>query len=454
MSHVSIKTKIVVLSNLLFLFLVTAIIIFLYFTFSITLYKQEEKILIDEADHAAEHISIALTKNEKIYELHDLITKNTNLSIYYNDGKIVSADMESGIINLKFNNEQIRKIKLNDKTFLVYDKIIYDKETILAQIRVSRTLSYVDSSLTNIKIALVLSTPLFFAIFIIIISLLVNKILMPIDKLTKTANNFSEKDLSKRLDLPETDDEIGRLTKTFNKMLSKIETSFHRERQFTSDASHELRTPLSVIRVNAEEALKNNRDIKFYKKTIRNVLKENKKMDYLISQLLFLAWSDENVNNLNIETIDLKVITEDIINSFKNILKRRNIKFFFEFEDNLKIKADQLLITSLLINLIGNAIKFNKNNGFVKIKITKDNYHAKISIEDSGIGIPEKDLPLIFNRFYKTDHTRNSEGSGVGLSIVKWIIDAHVGSIEVNSVPGEGTLFKIKLPISNTISTS
>lgn len=448
MSQISIKTRIVLLSNLLFLFLVSVIIIFLYLTFSITINKQEEKILIDEAYHAAEHIRVALIKNENIYDPQELITKNTSLSIYYDDGTIVSTDIEPQILKLKFNNEQIRKIKLNDKTFLVYDKIIYNKETILAKIRVSKSLSYLNSSLTNIKIALLLSTPLFFGIFIIVITLLINKILMPVDKITKTASNFSEKDLSKRLDLPETDDEIGRLTKTFNKMLSKIENSFNQERQFTSDASHELRTPLSVIRINAEEALKNNKDIKIYKKTIRNILKENKKMDYLISQLLFLAWSDQNINNLNIESIDLKVITEDTINSFKNISKRRNIKFFFEIEDSLKIKADQLLITSLLINLISNSIKYNKNNGFVKIKITKDNYYAKISIEDSGIGIPEKDLPLIFNRFYRTDYTRNNEGSGVGLSIVKWIVDSHKGSIEVKSVPGEGTLFKIELPIN------
>src|SRR3990170_8989316 len=104
MNHVSIKTKIVLLSNLLFLFLLSAIIIFLYITFSITLNKQEEKILIDEADHAAEHIRIALMKNENIYELHDLITKNTSLSIYYNDRTTVSTYMEPQILKLKFNN--------------------------------------------------------------------------------------------------------------------------------------------------------------------------------------------------------------------------------------------------------------------------------------------------------------------------------------------------------------
>ena len=196
MSQISIKTRIVLLSNLLFLFLVSVIIIFLYLTFSITINKQEEKILIDEAYHAAEHIRVALIKNENIYNPQELITRNTSLSIYYDDGTIVSTDIEPQILKLKFNNEQIRKIKLSDKTFLVYDKIIYNKETILAKIRVSKSLSYLISSLTNIKITLLLSTPLFFGIFIITITLLINKILMPIDKITKTASNFSEKDLT------------------------------------------------------------------------------------------------------------------------------------------------------------------------------------------------------------------------------------------------------------------
>ncbi|MGZ5551489.1 MAG: HAMP domain-containing protein, partial [Nitrososphaeraceae archaeon] len=286
MSHISIKTRVVLLSNLLFVFLISAIIFFLYLTFSITLYKQEEKILLDEANHTAEYILAALIKNEKISQPRELITKNTSLSIYYNDGTFISTGDEPQILTLEFNSEQIRKLKINDKTFLVYDKVIYNDEKALAHIRISRMLSYVTNTLTNIKIALILSTPLFLEIFIIVITLLINRILMPVDKITKTANSFSEKDLSKRVDLPETDDEIGRLIKTFNKMLSRIENSFHQERQFTSDASHELRTPLSIIRVNAEEALKNNKDIKIYKKTIRNILKENKKMDYLISQLL------------------------------------------------------------------------------------------------------------------------------------------------------------------------
>ena len=100
------------------------------------------------------------------------------------------------------------------------------------------------------------------------------------------------------------------------------------------------------------------------------------------------------------------------------------------------------------MNLINNSIKYNKNNGFIKIRIFKENDYVKITIEDNGVGISEKDLPLIFNRFYKTDDARNSDGAGIGLSIVKWIVDSHKGSIEAKSVEGKGTLFDIKLPIN------
>lgn len=451
MKHITIKTRIVLLSNLIFLFFICAIIIFLYLTFSVTLNNQEKRILIDDANHAADHIIEALEKNRNVFEPHLLITKNTSLIFFYNDGTIINTDAEPQIVSLKFNNEQFREIKLNNKTFFVYDKAIYNKDVLLARIRVSRSLAYIAGALTNIKITIFLFTPLFIGVSIIIVIFLINKILVPIDKITKTVNAISEKNLSGRLNIPETEDEVGRLAKTFNQMLYKIENSFQRERQFTSNASHELRTPVTVIRTYAEEALKHNKEIKDYKKIIRNILKENKKMDYLISQLLFLARSDENKNNLNMELIDLKIIIEDVIHTFKNILIRKNIKISFETEDSLKIKADQLLITHLLINLLNNSIKYNKSNGFIRIIIFKENNYVKITIEDNGIGIPEKDLPLIFNRFYKVDSARTSEGSGIGLSIVKWIVDSHKGSIEVKSIFGKGTLFDIKLPINTNI---
>ncbi|MCL4377574.1 MAG: HAMP domain-containing protein, partial [Actinobacteria bacterium] len=297
MKHITIKTRIVLLSNLIFLFLILAFITSLYLVFSIALYNEEKNMLIDDANHAASHIGEMLQKNEDIYRPHELITAKTKLAIFYN-GTIITRDMEPEIISLKFNDEQLRKIKLNNQTFLIYDKAIYNKNELLAKIRVSRSLSSIVATFTNIKIVVFSSIPLVMGISVMISIFLINKILIPVDKITKTANAFSEKDLSKRLNISETDDEIGRLAKTFNQMLTKIENSFQRERQFASDASHELRTPLTVVRTYAEAALKYSKETKDYKKTMRRILNENKKMDHLISQLLFLAKSEENKNNL------------------------------------------------------------------------------------------------------------------------------------------------------------
>src|SRR5450830_439899 len=135
MKHITIKTRIVLLSNLIFLFFICAIIIFLYLTFSVTLYNQEKRILIDDANHAADHISETLEKNRNVFEPHLLITKNTSLIFFYNDGTTINTDAEPQIVSLKFNNEQFRKIKLNNKTFFVYDKAIYNKDVLLARIR-------------------------------------------------------------------------------------------------------------------------------------------------------------------------------------------------------------------------------------------------------------------------------------------------------------------------------
>ncbi|MBM3705123.1 MAG: HAMP domain-containing histidine kinase [Actinobacteria bacterium] len=448
MIKTSIKTRIILLSNLVFLLTACIIVVFLYFAFAIALSNQEKKILTEEANHAAGHIREFLSKNESPEDLQDLITTSTSLSIIYSDGTIFNTGMDPRIIDLDFTSEQIRKVKLSDESFIVYDKVIVSESEISAKVRLSRSLLHINSTLTNVKIAIFTSGPLFFGILIIISLLLVNKILLPVDILTKTATTFSEKDLSRRIDIPATDDEIGRLIKTFNNMLSKIENSFIRIRQFTSDASHELRTPLTVIRADVEEALKSRGEIKSYRKTLKEIMKESQKMDHLISQLLFLTRSEENIRNLNIEDIDLSIVIKSVMNTVKNSARQKNIRFFLEGEENLKIKADQLLVTSLIMNLLNNSIKYNKNNGFVKIKTSRSPEYAEISIEDSGIGIPEKDLPLIFNRFYKTSITGSTDGSGIGLSIVKWIVEAHKGTIEVESRLGEGAKFSIKLPVA------
>ena len=149
-----------------------------------------------------------------------------------------------------------------------------------------------------------------------------------------------------------------------------------------------------------------------------------------------------------IEGIDLSVMAEKIIYEMNEAANKKNIKLLLDAPDKLYVECDQTLITQLIINLVSNAIKYNHEGGWVKLTLDKDDNYANISVEDNGIGIPDEDMPYIFDRFYRVDKSRKSDGIGLGLSIVKWIVDTHRGNIEVESTLNKGSRFLVKLPLS------
>src|SRR5665811_1083928 len=191
-----------------------------------------------------------------------------------------------------------------------------------------------------------------------------------------------------------------------DRMLDKLENSIKKERQFTSDASHELRTPISIISAQAEQSLASKRDANEYIRALKSVLKESKKMSYIITQLLMLYRSDEGKYDLSFEPLDLNLITEEVVNEYKNISIEKGIGINFKPAGIIKIKADQTLITRLLINLIDNAINYNEKGGKVDVEILNEKNMAKIIIEDNGRGISSEDILYVFDRFYQADSAR------------------------------------------------
>ncbi|HAX18253.1 MAG TPA: sensor histidine kinase, partial [Actinobacteria bacterium] len=163
---------------------------------------------------------------------------------------------------------------------------------------------------------------------------------------------------------------------------------------------------------------------------------------------IMIYMSEEGRYKFNFETIELNEIISDIVEEFKTIADTKKISIDFKPENKIMIKADQTLITRLFINLIENAIKYTHENGRISINSGKDDRNANVIIEDTGIGISEKDIPYIFDRFYQAESSRSGNGTGLGLSIVKWIVNIHKGFIDVKSNVNKGTTFIIKLPIS------
>ncbi len=268
--------------------------------------------------------------------------------------------------------------------------------------------------------------------------LLTRQALKPIYQITETAKQISEGDLSKRIEGVTSKDEVGELANMFNRMISAVELSFQRERQFTSDASHELRTPMAVINACTEDALCT-KDDEIRLENVKMIQKENERMTRMISQLLMLSRGYEGRYHFEPEELNLFDVAYSVTESMSVMAASRDIQIHNEIPDEMFIEADQSLLTQLLVNLVENAIKYGRVGGNIWISSETNAEGWELRIRDDGVGISEEDCSKIFERFYRADKARNRSGSGLGLSIAKWIVELHGWQISVESQLGEGT---------------
>ena len=279
--------------------------------------------------------------------------------------------------------------------------------------------------------------------------------LAPVDALTQTADRISGSNLSDRLETLTTGDELQRLSDTLNKMLTRIETAFLRVTQFTADASHELRTPISLIRTEAEIALRKSRTSAEYREALQYILWESEQTSCLIEQLLTLARADSGRETLRLTALDLPSLVRGIGNEWRQMVESRGLEFTLDVPDcQLTIQADRMALQRLFAILLDNAVKYTPAPGRIELSLQKVDENAAVIVGDSGIGIPEEHQAKIFERFYRVDQARSREigGAGIGLAIAQWIVHQHQASITVQSHVGSGSAFCVRLPIlsSNT----
>lgn len=298
----------------------------------------------------------------------------------------------------------------------------------------------------TLRLALVL-LPLLVALTALCGYLFSRRALRPVAQITQTVQNIQqERDLSKRVRLGEGRDEIYTLAQTFDSLLDQVEASFRREKQFTSDVAHELRTPLSVALMQCEELLAQEDMPPEARQQVEVIRRKVDSMAGMVSQLLLLSRADQGREKLALEELDLSELSELVAQEFAELAGEKGIALAADIQPGVAITGDQTLLLRLWGNLLQNAVTYGRPGGHIRMAVRRDGDTVQLQVRDDGIGIAPEHLPRIWDRFYQVSASRSAESSGLGLSMVKWIVEAHHGEIRVESKEGAGTTFTARLP--------
>ncbi len=349
---------------------------------------------------------------------------------FYTNVTVENAPLRAYVAPLRFRSQTIGVIEVAQSLQPVYDT--------------TRRLA------TLLGGGIILSLALAFLIG----ALLARNALMPIDRVTQTAHSITHAgDLTRRLEPPKTQDEVGRLAATFNEMLGRIEELFRAQQRFVSDVSHELRSPLTAIRGNIDLLRRGGADnVDERQQMFAAIDSETERMKRLVDDLLLLARADEGFK-FQTQLVELDTILLDVYRQAR-VMANGGVKVLIGNEDQAQVMGDPDRLKQLFLNLMDNAIKYTPNDGEVTLSLERDSQWVRVSVADTGVGIPPEDLPRIFDRFYRVDKSRTREssngkgGTGLGLAIAKWVTEAHGGRIEVFSELSKGTTFTVWLPVA------
>jgi len=382
-----------------------------------------------------------LSEAEEVPEINITITNPSGNQIS-SSGKALA-----GLPDPSVNTGKIIKIETNDTHVMVENSQIMENGKLVGYLQVSYDMHSEYRFIKLLFVFMAFADALGVASSILAGFLLSRRALKPIDNLTSTARQISASDLCQRVKVGPADDELSRLAATFNEMIERLQNAFEKQNRFVSDASHELRTPIAIIKGYAdliEQWAKD--DPKVLQESINAIRKEANGMSGLIEQLLFLARGESGKLNLQKENFSASDLFNEITD--ENTLIAPNHHFEGTAPENLQIYADRKFMKQALRALMDNAVKYTPENGTIRLDASETDKEITVQVTDTGIGIPESEQTKVFDRFYRVDKDRSKEkgGSGLGLSIVKWIVDAHGGIITIKSEKGKGTSVTIHLP--------
>ena len=381
------------------------------------------------------------------------LDNNVYLALYDTGGDFLYGKVPPGLEQApQFEDGKIQTVKSGTEQWYVYD-VQYEMENgqefyIRGVVSVTETQK---EFLIAVRFAVIL-LPLTVILTALIGYRLIRRTLLPVRQMTETVQEIQKDgDLSRRIGVSQDTgkDEFYQLAGTFDGMLESLDQAFRRERQFTSDVSHELRTPVSVILAQCEVSLNRNDLSDEQREEILLIRKKAGEMSRMISQLLLLARADQGRQQLNKEEINISELTEMIVEEQKMLAQRRKIEVHTEIEQGITGYLDESFYIRMLDNLISNAVSYGKEGGNIKVTLHQIPSGVRGTVEDDGIGISRDDQVHIWERFYRVDASRTGKEdgshSGLGLSMAKWIAQAHGGNVRVESELGKGSCFTFEL---------
>ncbi len=297
----------------------------------------------------------------------------------------------------------------------------------------------------SVALAFAFAIPLIAAIAVAAGGEIARRGLAPLDRIANLASEIEAQDLSRRLALPVRTDELGRLAATFDRMLDRLQSAFDRERRFTSDASHELRAPLAVIRAEADLALRKERSPAEYQRALETIASESDALEVLTRDLLAAARGADERDDVR-APVDLSLVAETVAERARVIAGARRVRVAVPVDADAVIDGNRLMIERAVLSVLHNALKYSPEAGNVEIRVGGDRPKAELTVRDDGPGFSKAALERAFDRFWRDDDARTREGSGLGLSLAKTIVERYGGTIELSNALPHGALVRMSFP--------
>ena len=408
--------------------------------------RQIQQTLLDVVSDTVKNVHFERGELEE--DRLDFYRNGVSIFLYDTSGRLIAPKVNRGIqVDSILEDQEVKKVENGKENWLVHDLYAVQGDTAF-WVRGIYDMSGSSGRLRGMALGTLVGVPALALVAAVGGWLITRHAFSSIGRMAEAANAItSGSDLSQRLPENSSQDELSQLSRTINYMLERLQASFERERQFTSDASHELQTPTAVIISQCEYALLETTAPPEKEDCLQTILRQARQMSALISQLLLLSRLDSGRFQPAWEQVDWSMLCEMSVEEFQDAARAAQVELTACIVPEVILTGDETLLIRLTTNLLSNAVRYNRPGGRVELSLQQEENQCVLTVTDTGVGIREEEQDKVWNRFYQGDTSRRSGGAGLGLSMVQWIAVLHGGEVSLQSVFGVGSRFSVTLPL-------